>query len=75
MKLKFKKQVYQTHAVEAVADCFVGQPANAGIKYRIDPGREAKPGVTLPLGYEEAGRLVRFYEDGIHGYTYLESVE
>lgn len=27
------------------------------------------------LGYEEAGRLVRFYEDGIHGYTYLESVE
>ncbi|MBM3783542.1 MAG: biosynthetic arginine decarboxylase [Acidobacteria bacterium] len=27
------------------------------------------------LTYEEAGRLVRFYEDGIHGYTYLESVE
>ncbi|MBM3754127.1 MAG: biosynthetic arginine decarboxylase [Acidobacteria bacterium] len=27
------------------------------------------------LGYEEAGRLVRFYEDGIGGYTYLESVE
>ena len=27
------------------------------------------------LGYEEAGRLMRFYEDGMHGYTYLESVE
>ncbi len=24
------------------------------------------------LNYEEAGRLVRFYEDGLHGYTYLE---
>lgn len=26
MKLKFKKQAYQTSAVEAVADCFAGQP-------------------------------------------------
>lgn len=25
------------------------------------------------LGYEEAGRHLRFYEEGIHGYTYLES--
>jgi arginine decarboxylase len=24
------------------------------------------------LGYEESGRLLRFYEDGLHGYTYLE---
>ncbi len=24
------------------------------------------------LGYEEAGRLVRYYEEGLHGYTYLE---
>jgi arginine decarboxylase len=24
------------------------------------------------LGYEEAGRLLRFYEDGMNGYTYLE---
>jgi len=24
------------------------------------------------IGYEEAGRLVRFYEDGLSGYTYLE---
>jgi arginine decarboxylase len=24
------------------------------------------------LGYEEAGRMLRFYEEGLHGYTYLE---
>ncbi|QDT53892.1 Type III restriction enzyme, res subunit [Caulifigura coniformis] len=39
MKLQFKKQGYQTAAVESVADCFAGQPKSAGIKYRIDPGR------------------------------------
>lgn len=27
------------------------------------------------LGYEEAGQHLRFYEEGMHGYTYLESVE
>jgi type III restriction enzyme len=39
MKLKFKKQPYQTDAVLAVADCLAGQPPGAGLKYRIDPGR------------------------------------
>jgi len=39
MKIKFKKQTYQTNAVESVADCFVGQPKTEGPKYRIDPGR------------------------------------
>jgi arginine decarboxylase len=24
------------------------------------------------LDFEESGRLLRFYEDGLHGYTYLE---
>jgi arginine decarboxylase len=24
------------------------------------------------LGYEESGRVLRFYEEGLHGYTYLE---
>ncbi len=38
MKLKFKKQAYQTNAVEAVADCFAGQPKQTAIVYRIDPG-------------------------------------
>ncbi|MFO1064123.1 MAG: DEAD/DEAH box helicase family protein [Pirellulales bacterium] len=40
MKLQFKKQPYQSHAVEAVADCFVGQPKSSGVEYRIDPGRQ-----------------------------------
>jgi len=38
MKLKFKQQAFQTHAVNAVADCFIGQPKITGLKYRIDPG-------------------------------------
>jgi arginine decarboxylase len=24
------------------------------------------------IGYEESGRLLRFYEEGLNGYTYLE---
>ncbi len=39
MKLKFKKKAYQTNAVEAVADCFAGQPKREGLIYRMDPGR------------------------------------
>ena len=39
MKLKFKVQPYQTNAVEAVVDCFAGQPKVDGLRYRIDPGR------------------------------------
>ena len=26
------------------------------------------------LGYEESGRLLKFYEEGLHGYTYLDDV-
>ena len=25
------------------------------------------------MTYEESGKLLRFYEEGLHGYTYLES--
>lgn len=39
MKLKFKKQPFQTDAVNAVADCFAGQPKTEGVTYRIDPGK------------------------------------
>ena len=42
MKLKFKVQPYQTQAVNAVVDCFAGQPMSNGISYRIDPGRKAQ---------------------------------
>jgi hypothetical protein len=24
------------------------------------------------MGYEESGALLKFYEDGLNGYTYLE---
>ncbi|QQK63796.1 restriction endonuclease subunit R [Cobetia sp. cqz5-12] len=41
MKLKFKTQEYQTRAVEALADCFAGQPFSSGIRYRMDPGQTA----------------------------------
>src|SRR3546814_287910 len=39
MKLKFKVQPYQTLAVDAVVDCFAGQPFAIGPTYRIDPGK------------------------------------
>lgn len=39
MKLKFKVQPYQTSAVDAVVDCFAGQPMSTGLRYRIDPGK------------------------------------
>lgn len=41
MKLKFKTQAYQTAAVQAVVDCFKGQPPAMAeaISYRIDPGK------------------------------------
>ncbi|MCM3565585.1 type III restriction-modification system endonuclease [Hydrogenophaga intermedia] len=56
MKLKFKTQAYQSAAVQAVVDCFKGQPPESAeaISYRIDPGRAAR-GQTLgtTLGTED----------------------
>lgn len=54
MKLKFKIQTYQTAAVEAVADCFLGQPKAEGVSYRIDPGR-VESSAQVTLDYAEAG--------------------
>jgi type III restriction enzyme len=44
MKLKFKTQAYQSAAVQAVVDCFKGQPPASAeaITYRIDPGQANK---------------------------------
>lgn len=39
MKFKFKIQPYQTNAVDAVLDCFAGQPKTGGLRYRVDPGK------------------------------------
>ncbi len=58
MKLKFKVQPYQTHAVDSLADCFAGQPKSSGLSYRIDPGIKpaqaaaALPQLALLLGIE-----------------------
>jgi type III restriction enzyme len=48
MKLKFKTQPYQTATVQAVVDCFKGQPpaTTEAISYRIDPGA-IKKGSTI----------------------------
>ena len=38
-------------------------------QFRSDVERSVREG---KMGYEESGRLLRFYEDGLYGYTYLE---
>jgi arginine decarboxylase len=38
-------------------------------QFRRDVERAVREG---KIGYEESGRLLRFYEDGLYGYTYLE---
>lgn len=54
MKLKFKTQAYQTTAVQAVIECFKGQPLASAeaISYRIDPGKEKSGMESL---FPEAG--------------------
>jgi type III restriction enzyme len=54
MKLKFKTQAYQTLAVQAVVDCFKGQPPASieAMSYRVDPGK-AKSGMDSL--FSEAG--------------------
>lgn len=54
MKLKFKVQSYQTHAVESIVDCFAGQPFLDGLTYRIDPGRRAQGSVIDGDGFKNA---------------------
>lgn len=64
MKLKFKVQQYQSNAVNAVVDCFAGQPNTEGLKYRIDPGtykhKHGQQGmqVTMQDGFKNADLLL-----------------
>jgi type III restriction enzyme len=66
MKLKFKKQAYQTHAVEAVVECFTGQPFSSGFKYQIDPGRNAqgqsRDGLLEHSGFRNEALLLTIYQ-------------
>lgn len=54
MKLKFKTQAYQTHAVESVVDCFAGQPLLDGLTYRIDPGQRTQSSAFDEDGFRNA---------------------
>ncbi len=53
MKFKFKIQPYQTEAVEAVLDCFAGQPKSDALRYRVDPGR-TQSGALFDEGFKNA---------------------
>jgi hypothetical protein len=55
MKFRFKVQPFQTEAVEAVADYFLGQPLDTGLRYRIDPGT-AQGGQPQRLQMDEGFR-------------------
>ena len=54
MKFKFKVQPYQTAAVEAVVDCFEGQPKAPPLRYRIDPGERKVASLELENGFKNA---------------------
>ena len=60
MKLKFKKQAFQARAVEAVMDCFKGQPNTARISYRIDPGsrKTSEPSLFEDSGFKNSELLL-----------------
>ena len=51
MKLKFKRQLFQSDSVQSIVDCFEGQGFESGIRYRIDPGRTLQP--DLPSMVEQ----------------------
>ncbi|MDR1788976.1 MAG: DEAD/DEAH box helicase family protein [Opitutaceae bacterium] len=56
MKLKFKHQAFQEEAVNALCDCFEGQPF-ASAKYLIDSGKDA---INLEYtGFRNAGIALR----------------
>ena len=68
MKLQFKKQAYQTNAVNAVVDCFIGQPNTSGVQYRVDPGRaqQGQQGINYEdqsAGFKNADVLVNVLEN------------
>ena len=62
MELQFKKQAYQTLAVNAVVDCFEGQSDTSGVKYTIDPGRVAKGQQSLDYEDQSGG----FKNEDVH---------
>lgn len=57
MKIQFKVQDYQTDAVEAVVNCFAGQPRITTPKYAVDPGLEK---TAQPRGLIDSQELEGF---------------
>ncbi len=55
--------------VRLVLDYVEFQADNLLARFRRDVETALREG---KIGYEESGRLLRFYEDGLQGYTYLE---
>jgi type III restriction enzyme len=58
MKIKVKSQPYQTLAVNAVINCFVGQLRQDALKYIIDPGTAAQTRMKMD-GFGNAEVRVR----------------
>ncbi|MBS1674800.1 MAG: DEAD/DEAH box helicase family protein, partial [Actinobacteria bacterium] len=54
MKFQFKVQSYQTAAVDAVVNVFVGQQYADGVKYRVDPGKDSAPALLDDAGLRNA---------------------
>ena len=62
MKIKFKSQPYQTLAVDAVVDCFMGQPRQDPLKYTVDPGAAAQAQMEVE-GFGNGD--IKLTEDGL----------
>jgi arginine decarboxylase len=63
------EEVVKGDTVREVLDYVEFEPDALVSKLRTDVEAAVREG---KLGFEEAGRLLRFYEEGLHGYTYLE---
>jgi restriction endonuclease len=74
MKLQFKVQEYQTAAVDAVIDCFAGQPKFGGVSYRIDPGRQPQTAQQTLAVSEAADSGLRNAEIVLNQAQLLENI-
>jgi arginine decarboxylase len=63
------EEVVKGDTVREVLNYVEFEPESLVSKLRTDVEAAVREG---RLGYEESGRLVRFYEEGLQGYTYLE---
>ena len=48
MEIRFKTLGYQKDSVQAIVDCFKGQPRSEGHRYMIDQGAVSYTHLTLP---------------------------